>query len=526
MADTAVLNLGINTKQFHRGLKNAGSDLQGFSKMAIGGFALVGAAIVGGLGIAGVSLIKLASDAQETENKFNAVFSGLQKTANETSKELAKSFGLSSQESQKLLGNTGDLLTGFGFTQKSALDLSTQVQELAGDLASFQNVDATRASESITKALLGETESMKSLGVVVRQNTEEFRNSVKLQMTQTGATEQQAKAMVIFKQITDQSKNAVGDYAKTSKQLANQLKLTGKIWDDLTVGVGSFLMEVTGAEGATLSFNDAFRNMTDNLLGYLKNWKQNWSILKNWISDNIITIFTVDLPNAISLYYKNMINNTAVTLKIFADLWVTFQGWWIGFVGRLFSGDMNNALLESLTSMFTSMTNWARDVWNNLVSIFKGDSGTVFKDFASKANKGIQAGLTGEGLFDALGDVLKEGADRFKGPFEGFKTATTKLEFLKYVPKDLAKSADDLNKALAPVDEKGQKAGVKSKSTKATKTSGSPVDAVLKDSAQAFQIQYGNANELIQKDQLKFQKKIANNTSKLGTQTFNVASFA
>jgi hypothetical protein len=86
--------------------------------------------------------------------------------------------------------------------------------------------------------------------------------------------------------------------------------------------------------------------------------------------------------------------------------------------------------------------------------------------------------------------------------------------------KDMMDNLDFVNTFL-DVDSQAE-----SKSTKATKASGSPVGAVLKDSAQAFQIQYGDANELIQKDQLKFAKKTAKNTEKLGTTTFNVASFA
>jgi hypothetical protein len=486
MATTAVLNLGINTKQFHRGLTGAQTSLGKFSKMALGGFALAGTAIAGGLGLAGASLIKLASDAQETENKFFEVFSGMEKSSTEMADNLAQNFGLSSRESKKLLGDTGDLLSGFGFAKDSALQFSNQVQELAADLTSFQNFEGgiAGASGAITAALTGETEKMKALGVVIRQGTTEYKNNVKALMKNKGLTELQAKATENLRIITEQSKNSIGDYARTSKQLANQLKLTGKIWDDLTVGVGKFLMEFTGAEDATLSFNEAFRNMTDNLLGYLKNWQQNWGILKTWISDNILTIFTVDWPKAQLTMITNAINNFAVFTKLLADLFTQFGGWFIGSMVRLFSGDFNNAITTGLQDAFKSMIRWGTEVWDNLVRIFKGDSGG--KEFTANLKKGMDVAFGSKGLGETLSETINGSMDNFRMPLEGFKSVTSDLKFLKFVPKDLSKSAKDLNMALNPLEESKKKPAEEINNNRVNQGVQS---AVIKGSAEAFNLE-------------------------------------
>ena len=172
MSTTAVLNLGLNSSKFNRGLSTAGAKLKSFSSMAGGAMSVIaGVGAVAGVAIVGIgaSFIKAAADAKETTNKFNTVFSGLQYEAKETAKVLAESYGLSSRESEKLLSDTGDLLTGFGFSQKAALGLSKQVQQMSADLASFQNLSGgtADASDRITKALTGETESLKQLGVIM-----------------------------------------------------------------------------------------------------------------------------------------------------------------------------------------------------------------------------------------------------------------------------------------------------------------------------------------------------------------------
>ena len=117
----------------------------------------------------GAAAIKSASDLQETQSKFNTVFSSIQGDAQKTAQTFKDSFGLSSEAALGMLANTGDLLVGFGFTEDEALKLSNQVNELAVDLASFTNFSggSQGASEALTKALLGEREAIKSLGIAI-----------------------------------------------------------------------------------------------------------------------------------------------------------------------------------------------------------------------------------------------------------------------------------------------------------------------------------------------------------------------
>ena len=113
----------------------------------------------------------LASDAEETRTKFATVFKDLGQGSENVADSFAKNFGLAGSTARELIGNTGDLLSGFGFTQEKALDLSKQVNELAVDLASFTNFSggAAGASAALTKALLGERESLISRRCYIRR---------------------------------------------------------------------------------------------------------------------------------------------------------------------------------------------------------------------------------------------------------------------------------------------------------------------------------------------------------------------
>ena len=164
--------------------------------------------------------------------------------ANSMADNLAKNFGLSKKEAIELAGATGDLLTGFGVAQETALGMSQSVQELAADLASFTNAQGgTKAvSEALTKALLGERESLKTYGIAILDADVKARIAAKGLSKLTGEAMRQAKAQVTLELATEQSKNAVGDFARTQGSFANQTKIIRARLDDLSVQIGQIIL--------------------------------------------------------------------------------------------------------------------------------------------------------------------------------------------------------------------------------------------------------------------------------------------
>lgn len=199
------------------------------------------------LGLVGGSFIKAASDAEETSSKFATVFKDISKQSEQTAKDLGKNFGLSSIKAKELLGDTGDLLTGFGFTGDMALDLSKRVNELAVDLASFTNFSggAEGASKALTKALLGERESVKSLGISILE--EDVKAKIKALIPTgklTGMTLRQAKAYATLELAISQSGNAIGDFERTSQSFANQSRIFNARLLDLRISFGRILLPI------------------------------------------------------------------------------------------------------------------------------------------------------------------------------------------------------------------------------------------------------------------------------------------
>jgi len=232
-----------------------------FTASARKGGAILSAAATAPILLMAKSLKDAARDAVETRSKFKTVFKDVAAESQKTADALAKNYGLAGTTSRQLLGDTGDLLSGFGFTGKEALKLSNKVNALAIDLASFTNFSggAKGASEALTKALLGERDSLKSLGVAILDK--DVRTKV-AQMVAKGArfeTERQAMAYATLALATEQSKNAVGDYARTSGDLANQERLTAARIQDLKEKMGAELLPMA------LKLTKAIRGVTEKV---------------------------------------------------------------------------------------------------------------------------------------------------------------------------------------------------------------------------------------------------------------------
>ena len=235
-----------SSERMRNSIRNASRSFASYTASARRNGSMISAFVTAPILLMAKSLKDAARDAQETSSKFDTVFKGLSKESQESANNLARNFGLSGTAAKQMLGDTGDLLTGFGFTKDSALELSTQVNELAVDLASFTNFSggAKGASDALTKALLGERESLKSLGVAILDKDVKTKVSELVAKGHRFETMRQAKAVATLAIAVEQSKNAIGDFSRTSEELANQERITSSRIQDLKESFGKALLPV------------------------------------------------------------------------------------------------------------------------------------------------------------------------------------------------------------------------------------------------------------------------------------------
>ena len=243
-----------------------------FKKMA-----LIGTASFLAIGTGIYKATQQAVDAQEVFNKFNVVFQDVSDDAEAMAQDLRNNFGMAESTAKDLLSATGDMLTGFGLSGKAALDLAGRTNKLAVDLASFTNIQggAERASKALTKALLGERESVKELGIAILE--EDVKAKV-LSMRATGQltneTERQSRALATLEIAISQSQNAIGDFARTQDTLANQQRTLNERLKEVVETLG----------GAFIPLAQDLMNKVIPLVATLATWVQeNPKLAKNII---------------------------------------------------------------------------------------------------------------------------------------------------------------------------------------------------------------------------------------------------
>lgn len=230
-----VDDLGKKSESTAQKLQNAGDKISG-----------VGAGLTAGItapiALAGKSMIDAASDFDENLNKVNVAFGNSSEAVTAWADNATKQFGLSKNQALEATSLFGDMGTAMGLTQSDAANMSTSLAGLAGDLASFKNIDIEQAMTALSGVFTGETESLKQLGIVMTEtNLEEFAARTGKVYSEMGQAE---KVQLRYNYVMEMTKNAQGDYARTSDGTANSLRTFQGSVDNLSIALGQNLLPI------------------------------------------------------------------------------------------------------------------------------------------------------------------------------------------------------------------------------------------------------------------------------------------
>ena len=207
--------------------------------------------------------IEYASDLTEVQNVVDQTFKNSAGVINEWSKETLNAFGLNELTAKNFAGTMGAMLKSSGVTGNEVVDMSKSIVELAGDMASFYNLDADVAFQKIRSGISGETEPLKQLGINMSvANLEAFALSQGI--TKAYSSMSQAEQVTLrYQYLMAQTADAQGDFARTSDSFANQLKLLQENWTGLTGQIASYAIPLltAGLQG----LNGAIQLVANNL---------------------------------------------------------------------------------------------------------------------------------------------------------------------------------------------------------------------------------------------------------------------
>lgn len=256
--------------------KSAKSASDGISK-SLGGIAkaMLAAFSIKAIVNFGKECLELGSDLAEVQNVVDVTFGSMSESVNEWAKAAMESYGMSEKVAKEYMGQFGAMSKAFGNTEQMAYDQAAALTGLAGDVASFYNMSTDEAFSKLKAVYTGETEGLKSLGVVMTQTAlEEYAVQKGIGKTISAMSEQE-KVALRLSFVQDKLAGASGDFARTADGWANQTRVLSLRFDALKASIGQGLINILTPVIRLLNqlvaylqvAADAFSNFTTMLFG-------------------------------------------------------------------------------------------------------------------------------------------------------------------------------------------------------------------------------------------------------------------
>lgn len=196
-----------------------------------------------GAAAAGIkALAESASDLAESTSKARVVFGTEFPQIEQFAVDAAGAVGLSNQAALEATATFGNLFQALGTSRAEAAALSPEVVQLAGDLASFNNLGVDETLEKLRSGLVGEIEPLRSLGVSFNAAQVDAK-ALELGLGGVGRelTEGE-KVQARYALIVEQTALAQGDFARTADGLANQQRILSAELQNTAAAAGTALL--------------------------------------------------------------------------------------------------------------------------------------------------------------------------------------------------------------------------------------------------------------------------------------------
>lgn len=235
--------LGFKTDE--TSLKKAESSIDGLKRAAIKLSAIF---LTGAVAVGFGKLIDLASEAEERQNKFTAVFGKSSEKIQKSLDDTSRRTGIASGQLQQFAANIGAVVRPALGSAEAAGEMAAKVAELALDIASFNDLEPEVALAKLRSGLLGSVIPLDIVGVNLRkanlENSAYFKGLGKTVEALTQGELIQVRFNATIEQLIAQ--NALGDAERTAEGFANASRALSTQIKQLGETLGKFLLKDAG----------------------------------------------------------------------------------------------------------------------------------------------------------------------------------------------------------------------------------------------------------------------------------------
>lgn len=217
----------------------------------------------------GRDAVEIGSALAEVQNVVDVTFGESSKIIDDFARNAIQQFGLSELSAKQFTSTMGAMLKSIGgFDESQILDMSTALAGLAGDMASFYNIDAQEAFDKLRAGISGETEPLKQLGINLSvANLEAYALANGIKKSYDKMTEQE-KALLRYNYLLSATADAQGDFVRTQDSWANQTRILSEEFNSLKGTLGQGLINVLNPIVTSINgrFMPALQSLADKFV--------------------------------------------------------------------------------------------------------------------------------------------------------------------------------------------------------------------------------------------------------------------
>lgn len=240
-----TIGTALDNKGIEKGIGNVSGSLGGLKNVVgkLGGVIAAAFSIKAVVDF-GKAAIELGSDLEEVQNVVDVSFGSMAGACEDFASTAIKKFGMSELAAKQTASTYMAMAKGMGVAENAASDMSITLAGLSGDVASFYNLDQEDAAKKLQGVFTGESEALKSLGVVMTQtNLKQF--ALEKGMNANIEAMSQAELVALrYAFVTDALSLAAGDFERTQDSWANQTRILSMQWQQFMGVIGQALTTV------------------------------------------------------------------------------------------------------------------------------------------------------------------------------------------------------------------------------------------------------------------------------------------
>lgn len=252
---------------------------------AVNGISAIRKSILQAMGIAGgfyavlqgiKESINIASDLTEVQNVVDVTFGNYKKKIEDLASVSIPELGMSELTVKEIGSRFQAMGTAMGFTQGKMADMSTELTRLAGDMASFYNVEQKAVGEDLEAIFTGQTKPLRQYGLDLTEATlQEWAMKQGIDAN-INSMSQAEKTMLRYQYVMANTGAAQGDFVRTADTWANQVRVLKENFKALGSVMGSTfinaLKPLVKSLNSAMSHVISFAKVVSNALGKIFGW--------------------------------------------------------------------------------------------------------------------------------------------------------------------------------------------------------------------------------------------------------------